>query len=140
MSQLIDQVFAALAHATAIRPPVGGFPHFAEALRRAGFTHNYWTLPSGQSIVVTNAGAVSIQGPVSATSPVDIPSFDRDALIAAIRADQAGTTTFPEFLTGAWQAGVVRYTVDFAARTVAYFGVHGEEYVEAYPPVEIGPA
>jgi uncharacterized protein YbcV (DUF1398 family) len=33
--------------------------------------------------------------------------------------------------------GVVRYEVDFAARTVVYHGCNGEEYVEAYPTVEI---
>jgi uncharacterized protein YbcV (DUF1398 family) len=36
-------------------------------------------------------------------------------------------------LIAALRAGVVRYDVDFAARTVAYYGAHGEEYVEAYP-------
>jgi uncharacterized protein YbcV (DUF1398 family) len=36
-----------------------------------------------------------------------------------------------------WRAGVVRYDVDFAAPTVAYFSCNGEEYIEAYPAVEI---
>jgi hypothetical protein len=62
--------------------------------------------------------------------------FNREALIAASRVDQAGESTFPEFLAS-WRAGVVRYEVDFAVRTVAYFGCNGEEYVEAYPAVEI---
>jgi uncharacterized protein YbcV (DUF1398 family) len=35
------------------------------------------------------------------------------------------------------RAGVVRYDVDFAARTVAYYGCDGEEYVEAYPAVDL---
>lgn len=29
---------------------------------------------------------------------------------------------FPEFLNAAWRAAVVRYDVDFTARTVAYYG------------------
>jgi uncharacterized protein YbcV (DUF1398 family) len=33
---------------------------------------------------------------------------------------------------------VVRYDVDFAARTVAYYGCNGEEYIEAYPAAEVG--
>jgi len=66
---------------------------------------------------------------------VDVPPFDGDALIAALRTDQAGNSTFPEFLAASWRAGVVRYDVDFAARTVAYYGCNGEEYVEAYPAV-----
>jgi uncharacterized protein YbcV (DUF1398 family) len=68
---------------------------------------------------------------------IDVPPFDREALIAALRADQAGKTTFPEFLAASWRAGVVRYDVDFAARTVSYFGAHDEAYVEAYPAVAV---
>ena len=68
----------------------------------------------------------------------DVPSFDQEALIKALRIDQAGESTFPEFLAASWRAGVVRYDVDFAARTVAYQGCNGEQYIEAYPAVEIG--
>jgi uncharacterized protein YbcV (DUF1398 family) len=67
----------------------------------------------------------------------DVPPFDRDTLISALRTDQAGQSTFRGFLAASWRAGVVRYDVDFAARTVAYYGRNGEEYVEAYPAVEI---
>jgi uncharacterized protein YbcV (DUF1398 family) len=51
--------------------------------------------------------------------------------------DQAGNSTFPEFLGASWRAGVVRYDVDFAARTVTYYGCSGEEYLEAYPAVDL---
>jgi uncharacterized protein YbcV (DUF1398 family) len=69
---------------------------------------------------------------------VDVPAFNRESLIRALRTDQAGESTFPEFLAASWRAGVVRYDVDFAARTVTYYGCNGEEYTEAYPAVEIG--
>ncbi len=78
-----------------------------------------------------------MQGVPLVSGAADVPAFDRDALIAAVRADQAGESTFPEFLGASWGAGVVRYDVDFAARTVAYFGCKGEEYIEAYPAVQI---
>ena len=45
--------------------------------------------------------------------------------------------TLPAFLQAAWRAGVVRYAVDFAARTVTYRGCQGESYVEPYPAVDI---
>jgi uncharacterized protein YbcV (DUF1398 family) len=61
--------------------------------------------------------------------------FIATTLRAALRTDQAGNSTFPEFLAASWRAGVVRYDVDLAACTVAYYGVNGEEYVEAYPAV-----
>jgi uncharacterized protein YbcV (DUF1398 family) len=69
---------------------------------------------------------------------VDVPRFDRETLIAALRIDQAGQSTFPEFLLASWQAGVVRYDVDFSARTCSYYAANGEEYVESYPAVDVG--
>jgi uncharacterized protein YbcV (DUF1398 family) len=60
---------------------------------------------------------------------------NREALIAALRTDQTGKSTFPEFLLASWRAGVVRYDVDFNARTCAYYGCNGEEYIEEYPAV-----
>lgn len=133
MSQAIQNLTAALDRAIAGRPQIGGFPNFAETLRRAGVTRNEWHLPACLSLFQTADGPVAIQGQPLVTGMVDIPPFDRDALIAALRADQAGRTTFPEFLDASWRAGVVRYDVDFAARTVAYYGVHGESYIESYP-------
>jgi uncharacterized protein YbcV (DUF1398 family) len=79
-----------------------------------------------------------MQGKPLVTGAVDIPAFNQEALITALRVDQAGESTFPEFLDATWRAGVVRYEVDFTARTVAYLGCNGEEYIEAYPAVEIG--
>jgi uncharacterized protein YbcV (DUF1398 family) len=66
-----------------------------------------------------------------------MPTFNRNALITALRIDQAGESTFPESLEVTWRAGVVRYEVDLSAREVAYYGCNGEEYIEAYPGVEI---
>jgi uncharacterized protein YbcV (DUF1398 family) len=78
-----------------------------------------------------------MQGTPLLTGAADVPRFDREALIRALRTDQAGKSTFPEFLQGAWNAGVVRYEVDFAARTVTYTGCDGDEYVEEYPAVAV---
>jgi uncharacterized protein YbcV (DUF1398 family) len=120
----------------AIRPKVG-FPYLAEALRQAGVTHNVWYLPACQSLYVTNDGPVVTQGVPLVSGMADVPAFDREALITALRIDQAGQSTFSEFLAASWRAGVVRYDVDFAARTVAYYGCDGEQYVESYPAVDV---
>jgi uncharacterized protein YbcV (DUF1398 family) len=137
MSKAIDNLNRAMEQAAAIRPRVGGFPYLAETLRRAGITRNVWSLPACQSLFLTHDGPVVVQGTPIVSGTVDVPSFNRKALIAALRVDQAGESTFPEFLQASWRAGVVRYDVDFAVRTVAYFGCNGEEYLEAYPAVEI---
>jgi uncharacterized protein YbcV (DUF1398 family) len=137
MSKAIDNLTEAMKRAQAIRPRVGGFPYLAEALRKAGVTRNVWSLPSSQSLFLTELGAVVMQGEPLVTGAVDVPVFDEEALIRALRVDQAGESTFPEFLEGSWRAGIVRYDVDLEARTVAYQGCNGEEYIEAYPAVTV---
>jgi uncharacterized protein YbcV (DUF1398 family) len=138
MSNAIENLQAAQKQAIAIRPKVGGFPYLAETLRRAGVRRNVWSLPACQSIFLTNKGPVVTQGEPLVSGTADIPAFDREGLISALRTDQAGESTFPEFLAASWRSGVVRYDVDFAARTVTYYGCNGEEYTEAYAEVEIG--
>jgi uncharacterized protein YbcV (DUF1398 family) len=138
MSRAIENREAAQRQAIAGRPKIGGFPHLVETLRRAGVTRNVWTLPAAQSLYVTKDGSVVTQGTPLASGTLDVPPFNREALIAALRTDQAGYNTFPEFLAASWRAGVVRYDVDFSTRTVSYYGSTGEEYVEQYPTVDVG--
>jgi len=137
MSNAIENLKSAQQRAMASRPKVGGFPHLAETLRRAGVTRNIWSLPSCQSLYMTQNGPVVVQGTPLVSGMADVPPFDRDALILALRTDQAGNSTFPEFLAATWKAGVVRYDVDFAARTCTYHGAGEEAYVEAYAAVDI---
>ena len=140
MSKAIENLQAAQKQALAIRPKVGGFPYLAETLRRAGVTRNVWSLPACQSIFLTTDGPVVMQGQPLASGMADIPAFDREGLIRALRVDQAGESTFPEFLAASWKAGVVRYEVDFEARKVTYYGCNNEEYVEEYPAVDLAQA
>ena len=137
MSKAIENLEAAFQRAMAIRPKVGGFPYLAETLRQAGVTRNIWSLPACQSLYLTKLGPVMTIGAALASGTVDVPPFDPTALIKALRTDQAGNSTLPEFLAASWRAGVVRYAVDFAARTAGYYGCNGEEYVEAYPAVDL---
>lgn len=137
MSKAIENLQAAQHRAVAGRPKVGGFPYLAETLRRAGVTRNQWFLPACQSLYVTHEGPVVTQGTPLLSGMADVPRFNREALIAALRTDQAGNSTFPEFLIGCWRAGVVRYDVDFIARTCTYYGCEDEKYVEEYPAVSI---
>lgn len=134
MSNAIEILQSALQRAMSSgRPKVGGFPYLAETLRSSGVIRNIWSLPACQSLYLTKNGPVVMQGTPLVSGMADVPSFDRDALITALRTDQAGKSTFPEFLMAAWKAGIVSYDVDFTARTVTYFGSSGDSYVEAYP-------
>lgn len=137
MSRAIENLMAVQQKAMKIRPPVGGFPYLAEALYQGGVSKNIWSLPSCQSVYLTKEGSVVMQGSPLLSGAADIPVFNQDALIHALRTDQAGKSTFPEFLSAAWKAGVVSYTADFEKRVVTYYGCRGESYVEEYPKVEL---
>lgn len=137
MSQLIDRLTNAQKYAMSIRPSVGGFPVLAEVLRQTDVKMNRWSLPSCQSVYIMKDGAVVQQGEPLVSGTYEVPKFDREALIAAIRSDQEGHSSFPEFLVATWNAGVVSYDADFVERRVSYYGVNGESYVEDYPAVEL---
>jgi uncharacterized protein YbcV (DUF1398 family) len=137
VSKAIDNLTEAMKVAEAGHPRVGGFPYLAEVLRKAGVTRNVWSLPSCQSLFLTKERPVIMQGAPLVNEAVDVPAFDEAALIEALRVDQAGESTFPEFLNASWRAGVVRYDVDLEVRTVAYQGCNGEEYKEDYPAVTV---
>jgi len=77
------------------------------------------------------------QGAPLVTGMTEVPKFDEEAVIRAIRADQSSESTFPEFLQAIWNAGAWGYDVDFNTRVVAYMGAKGEMYTEAYPEVEV---
>jgi uncharacterized protein YbcV (DUF1398 family) len=105
MSKAIENLQAAQKRAMAISPKVGGFPYLAEVLRQAGVTRNLWSLPSCQSLHLTNDGPVVVPGTPLASGTTDVPALDREALIRALRTDQAGESTFLEFLAGLMARG-----------------------------------
>jgi uncharacterized protein YbcV (DUF1398 family) len=132
-----ESLSKAQQYAMSIRPKVGGFPVFAEVLRQSGVELNRWSLPACQAIYIMKEGSVVQQGTPLLTGSHEIAMFNRDAVIAAVRADQEGRSTFPEFLQSIWRAGVVGFEVDFNGRKVTYSGVMGETYLEEYPLVHI---
>lgn len=138
MSKAIETLVAAQRRAIeGGRPKVGGFPYLAETLRQAGVRSNVWNLPSCQSTYLTEHGAVVQQLDPLAKGTVDVPIFNENALVKALSADQAGETTFLDFLAATWQAGVVRYNVDLTGRCVTTYGALGENYTENYPKVSL---
>ncbi len=137
MTNLPQKLTTAQNYAMSIKPKTGGFPVLAEVLRQAGVLKNHWSLPSCQAIYVFTDGAVVQLGTPLCSGTAEIPKFNQEALITALRTDQAGHSTFPEFLQATWQAGVVAYEVDFVQRTVTYSGVNEESYSENYPMAEV---
>jgi uncharacterized protein YbcV (DUF1398 family) len=105
---LVETVQQAQRRGAAARPRVNGFPYYAEALRAAGITAVETSVATGGSIYHLADGAVAQASDPIAGSVSAVPDWDEGALIAAIRADQAGQTTFADFLAGSWKAGVIR--------------------------------
>ncbi|MFK4974500.1 DUF1398 family protein [Lactococcus garvieae] len=120
-----------------VRPKIGGFPYLAECLREEGFIKNTWYLPSGDSFYFSKEDSLVIPGKSLIEDITVYPSYSEEELIRALRTDQAGKSTFPEFLMNTWKSGVVKYEVNFIDRYVVYYGANGEEYKEIYPAVEI---
>ncbi|MFD4926291.1 DUF1398 family protein [Streptomyces goshikiensis] len=133
----IGQLRAALERGAAVRPQVGGFPYLAESLRQAGVTRCRMAVPANAFLYLTEHGDVVVQGEPLVTGFATAPPFDRAALVEALRADQAGRTTFPEFVRGCWDAGISWYDVDTTARTCTYYGTAGDSYTEDYPAVTL---
>ncbi|WP_347981624.1 DUF1398 family protein [Lactococcus petauri] len=127
----------AMSKSEKVRPKIGGFPYLAECLREEGFIKNTWYLPSGDSFYFSKEDSLVIPGKSLFKNITVYPSYSEEELIRALRTDQAGKTTFPEFLMNTWKSGVVKYEVNFIDRYVVYYGANGEEYKEVYPAVEI---
>ncbi|WP_329201679.1 MULTISPECIES: DUF1398 family protein [unclassified Streptomyces] len=136
-SDAISRLHAAMERGAAARPKVGGFPYLAESLRQAGVTHCRMAVPSNAFLYLTRHGDIVVQGEPLVTGFTLAPQFDEAAVIAALRADQAGETTFHEFVRGCWNAGIVWYDVDTATRTCTYYGANGDSYTEDYPSVTL---
>ena len=137
MLNLVDKLKQAQSFAFTNRPKVGGFPYLAEVLRQAGVKRNLWYLPSCQSIYIMEGGNLVQQMPPLFEGLHPVPQFDQQRLITALRQDQAGKTSFVEFLQATWEAGVVSYEADFLARKVVYFSLLEERYEEKYPAVTL---
>ncbi|MFC7866464.1 hypothetical protein ACFU5B_21920 [Streptomyces murinus] len=94
----ISRLQAAMERGAAARPKAGGFPYLAESLRQAGVTHCRMAVPANAFLYLTEHGDVVVQGEPLVTGFALAPRFDEAALVAALRADQAGETTFPAFV------------------------------------------
>lgn len=135
--KLLERLKNAMNRLERVKPETGSFPYLAECLRQEGFVKNSWHLPSGDSFYFSGEEVLVVPGKALIDQATPCPAFSEEKLIKALRADQAGQTTFTEFLMATWESGIVNYEVNFRERTVTYYGSNNEEYKEAYPEVEL---
>lgn len=89
-------------------------------LRRAEKTYY---MPNGESHVVS---AAAING-------VPAQDFSATGVETAVRAIQAGKTSYGDFCGEIFAAGCVGYLVSLVGRRAVYFGRKGDLYVEPFP-------
>lgn len=131
-----EKIEHALAFAEANSSKSNGFPFFAECLSMAGARHVIWSLPATQSAYIMDSGeGVVRQGVPLFIGVEEVPRFNQEAVIDALRAHLAGESSFREFLQALWVSGAWGYDVDFNKRTVTFMGSRGELHTESYPPV-----
>lgn len=65
-------------------------------------------------------------GPIAA-------EFSSPDLVAAIRAAQADTLRYPEFVKRSTAAGVIGYWAFLTGKRVIYLGREGEQHIEEFP-------
>lgn len=136
---LIEAIANAQVRGAEIRPKAGGFAYLAESLRRAGVNRIEVTVPSWTTVLTTAVGSVIQQGLPIVDGAIEVPPFDRDAFLTALRNEQAGEITYPTWMKATWEAGVAWYVVDLEAHTCTYRSPAGDTYVEDYPCIDITP-
>lgn len=110
------------------------YPRTFDALKDFGVQSYDVDVPRHR-IVYRGDGAELAEGPPPGFEVLPLADrFDSDAFLQALRRAQRRETNYSQFLREIAAAGVSRYHVDMAARTVTYFGVGGEEQVEPVPP------
>jgi uncharacterized protein YbcV (DUF1398 family) len=115
------------------------FPKQFEALKKVGVT-SYEVVPStydavfyGDFGIWHNHQAPDDTGEVSVAA-----EFDQEAFLAVLDQRMKKNITYIGFLQGIALAGVDRYVVDMADRTVKYYGIDEEHlYVQNVPEIII---
>lgn len=120
------------AESTVMREQAG-YPRLAQLLLRSGVRHYVVDTATGTT---THYGKEECMRSGTATNASGT-DFDKEKIIAALRAVQARETDYPQFLSQIAAAGVQTYLADLEHHRVIYMG-HGQRYEESFelPPDE----
>ncbi len=111
----------------------GVFPEIVARLTAAGVEQYHADLRRAEKTYYLPGG----ESHVSAAEPVPGPfadAFDPAAVAAAVRASQAGTISYPQFLARIAAAGCTSYIVSITGRRALYLGRRADYCVEYFPP------
>jgi uncharacterized protein YbcV (DUF1398 family) len=108
------------------------FPEVVRSLVAEGVESYYADLVRMEKTFYTPGGETHVEKMDFPVLPVGL-EFDQTEVLSAIRASQAGTQKYPEFLHRVIVAGATSYKVFLAGRKAIYFGRKGELHVENFP-------
>jgi uncharacterized protein YbcV (DUF1398 family) len=108
------------------------FPNVVRRFLEAGVESYFVDFATARETVYGVSGETLTESVALAIGPVAV-SFSEDRIVAAIRAAQADTIRYPEFVKLAAEAGVIGYWAYLTGRKVVYFGRKGESHTEMFP-------
>lgn len=108
------------------------FPEVVGALMSAGVESYFVDLVRGTDTFYMPNGETHVE-PITLRLEKVADVFSASGIVAAIRAAQADTIRYPEFVRRSTAAGVTAYWAFLAGRKVIYFGRKGEMHIEEFP-------
>jgi uncharacterized protein YbcV (DUF1398 family) len=108
------------------------FPAVVGRLLEIGVESYFCNLVSGEEIFYLADGKHHVEKMTLPMTPI-ADEFSLSEVRAAIRAAQADTVRYPEFVKRAAAAGVVGYWAFLTGKRVVYFGRKGDSHVEEFP-------
>jgi len=108
------------------------FPQVVGILAAAGVESYSIDLIRGEDVFYMPDGTVHVEKMTPPSSPI-AEDFSLQGLAAAIKAAQADTIRYPEFLAQAMAAGVAGYRTYITGKRVLYLGRKGDLHIEEFP-------
>ncbi|MDR3525863.1 MAG: DUF1398 family protein [Rhizomicrobium sp.] len=111
----------------------GAFPTIVSRLLAAGVDQYHADLLRAEKTYYMPDG----DSHISSAEPVEgaiADLFDPAAVAAAIRASQAASISYTEFLKRIAAAGCTSYFVSLSGRRALYLGRRADSYIEYFPP------
>jgi uncharacterized protein YbcV (DUF1398 family) len=108
------------------------FPEVVRILLEAGVESYRVDLVRGDDTFYMLSGETHVEKMTLPSAKI-ADNFSQTAIAAAIRAAQADSIRYPEFLNRAMAAGTAAYHAYLTGRKVIYFGRKGELHIEEFP-------
>jgi uncharacterized protein YbcV (DUF1398 family) len=108
------------------------FPQAVRRLLEVGVESYFVDLAAGRKTYYLADGGTHAEPMILKLDAV-AEEFSSSETVAAIRAAQADTIRYPEFVKRSTAAGVIGYWAFLTGKRVIYFGRKGQSHVEEFP-------